>query len=137
MSMTVVPVTKAVYLCDDVIEDRQTQKVHLLGIFNAIRPQGQTPYPFCLGQLCVFAQLVGGVGEVPTTVEVVNAETETVVYAFPEQGLRFASRQTIVSACFRIRNCVFSEPGVYVVELYCQGTFIDDRTLHLLEEERA
>jgi hypothetical protein len=137
MPTTVVPVTKAVYLCDDVAEDKPSRKVHLLGVFNAVRPPGQTPYPFRLGQLCVFAQLVGGVGEVPIHVEIVDPETEEVIYAFPEQRLRFSSRQATVSASFRIRNCSFSRPGVYVVELYCQDTFLDDRALHLLAAEEA
>lgn len=137
MATTVVPVTKAVYVCDDVVEDNSSRKVHLLGVFNAVRPQGKSPYPFCLGHLCVFAQLIGGVGKVPIHVEIVNAKTEEVVYAFPEERLRFLTRQTTVSACFRIRNCLFSNPGEYIVELYSRDTFIDDRVLHLLAEEKA
>ena len=52
MAMTVVPLAKAVYLCDDVVEDPSSRKIHLLGLFNAVRP---TSYPHVLGRLCVFA----------------------------------------------------------------------------------
>ncbi len=87
---TVMPVSKAVYLCDEVVEDKTSQKVHLLGLFNAVRPPASSHYPFRLGQLCVFAQMIGGVGVLPVHVEVVNAQTEEVIYAFPKQDLRFA-----------------------------------------------
>ena len=64
MTPTVLPVAKAVFLCDDALEDRANRKLHLLGLFNAVRLQEGEGYPFRLGQLCVFAQLIGGAGEV-------------------------------------------------------------------------
>jgi hypothetical protein len=96
-----------------------------------------SPYPFRLGQLCVFAQLIGGAGEVPAHVEVVQADTEALVYVSPEQRLRFPRRHTTVSALFRIRNLVFPGPGQYFVEFYCHDNFLDDRLLHLLPGERS
>ena len=132
---TVLPVAKAVYLCDEVLEDPLSRKVHLLGVFNALRVPGSTPFPFHLGQLCVGAQLIGGIGEVPFHVEIVSAETEEVIYAFPQRRLQFANRHSTVFACFRIRNCLFPQSGVYIVELYSENTFIDDRALYVLAEE--
>ena len=132
MATTVVPVTKALYLCDDVVEDPSSRKVHLLGTFNALRPPAGATYPYRLGQLCVFAQLAGGVGELPVRLEIVRARDDAVVYAAPERRLRFPSRLTMVSVCFRLRNRPFPEAGVYFVELYARDAFLDDRALLLL-----
>jgi hypothetical protein len=135
MDTTVIPVTKAIYVCDDVVEDPASHKVHFLGIFNAVRPPSPAAYPFRLGQMCVVVQLIDGLGEIPIHGEIVRAETEDLVYSSPEQRLRFPQRQTTVFACFRIRDCLFPGPGVYFVEFYCRDTLLDDRTLHLLPEE--
>jgi hypothetical protein len=135
MTNTVIPVTKAIYVCDEVVEDPTSRKVHFLGIFNAVRPASPAAYPFRLGQMCVVAQLIDGLDEIPIRSEIVRAETEEVVYSSAEQRLRFPQRHTTVFACFRIRNCPFPQPGVYFVELYCGDVLLDDRTLHLLPEE--
>lgn len=133
MATNVLPIAKAVYLSDDVVQDRQSRKLHVVGIFNAIRPPGQQTYPYQPRQICVFAQLTGGLGEVSVHVEIVEAATEEAIYVFQEQRIRFATRRSTVSACFRIRDCEFPAAGVYIVELYCNGLFLDDRALELLE----
>ncbi len=137
MATTVIPVTKALYLCDDVVADRSSRKVHMLGVFNAVRPPRGAAYPYRLGQLCVFVQLAGGVGEVPTHVEIVSTRDNATVYAAPEQRLRFPGRHTTISVCFRIRSCKFPEAGVYLVELYARDAFLDDCALHLLASEET
>jgi len=132
MATPLVPVTKAIYCCDNVVEDQSSGKIHVLGVFNAIRPPYGTAYPCRLRQLCVFTQLIGGIGEVSLRLEVVSARDETIVYTSAEQRVRFPDRHTTMSACFRILECPFPRPGVYLVELYAQGVFLDDRALHLL-----
>lgn len=132
MVTSVVPVTKALYLCDEVLGDPSNQKVHLLGVFNAVRPADEGAYPYHLPRLCVFAQLAGGVGMLPFRVDVVDAQDQSIVYTSPEWQVRFRNRHTTVSACFRVLDLPFPRPGVYIVELYAQNTFLDDRAFHLL-----
>ena len=68
-------------------------------------------------------------GAFPIHVEVVNVATSKVAFRSPERTIRFPNRQTVVTALFRLLNCRFPEPGVYLVELYIAGTFVDDRVL--------
>lgn len=131
MARGVVPVVKTVYVCDDVLQDPANGKTHLLGLFNAVRPPHD--YPFRLGRLCVFAEFLDGVGSVWVRVEVVRLVNDgELVFRTRDHCLRFPGRGTTVSACFRIHDCVFPEPGVYLVELYCGDQFIDDRVIQLL-----
>lgn len=132
MTISLLPVVKSVYLCDDVVQDAENRKINLLGIFNSLRPRQGPGYPYHLREFCVFAQMVGGIGEAPARVEIVSAQRDEVVYAFPTQHVHFADRHTVVSVCFRIRNCPFPAAGVYFVELFCNNSFVDDRALRLL-----
>lgn len=129
MATIVPPLTKAIYLCDDVVLDPATQKVNLLRVFNSVRPRESAPYPFEMARFCVFAQLIGGAGPTPIRLEIVNARTGEPICFSGEKSLQFPSRLTTV--LFRIQNGVFSEPGVYLVEMYSGREFLDDRALHL------
>jgi hypothetical protein len=132
---SVTPVGKVLYVGDEVLEDSNTGKTHLLGLFNVIRTPGGTTFPFYLKRLCAFAQFVDGVGEVPIHLEVVNVATQKIVFRSPERTIHFPNRQTTVTAVFRLLNCRFPEPGVYLVELHAADTFVDDRILHVLRED--
>lgn len=132
MAAVVVPVGKIVYVCDDVLGDPASGKVHALGIFNAIRTDGPGAFPFRLGRLCVFAQLTGGTGQIPARVDVVHGRTQDVVFSSQEVLLNFLDKQTEVAFCFRILGARFPEPGTYFVELYCGRRFIDDRLVRVL-----
>lgn len=39
---------------------------------------------------------------------------------------------TIVPVVFRFRNCGFPAPGVYYVQVICEGKLIGERPLHLV-----
>jgi len=132
MASEVVPVAKSLYLCDEVVEDPGSRKVSLLGTFNATRPS--TGYPYQLPRLCVFAQLIDAEGELPVWVEIVNADDLQVIFLGARQTVRFASRNTTVSVCFRLSGLKFFGPGTFIVELYCGNALMDDRVLHLLPE---
>jgi hypothetical protein len=132
MSTPVAPISKAIYLCDDVVEDPETRKLHLLGVFNSIRPGAGEGYPFDLDHLCVVVQFTDGLGDVRVHAEVVELANNTVAFRSPHHVLRFANRQQTVYACVRMTRCPFPRSGIYAVELYCQDTFVEDRELRLL-----
>lgn len=132
MAEVVHPTLKALYVCDDALTDPANGKEHFLGVFTAFRPTETVP-PFRLGRMCVFAQLTGGIGEVGVQVLVVRAADREVVFASPVHRLAFpANRHTVVTARFRLVDCEFPSAGVYLVEMYCNSTFLDDRRIRVL-----
>lgn len=86
---SVIPVAKSLYLCGDILADSTRVKPHLIGVLNAIRPPA---VPHTIPHLCVFAQLIGGHGEVRCRVRIVNAHNRDVVYESAEQVVRFDDR---------------------------------------------
>jgi hypothetical protein len=73
------PTGKVVYVCDEVLQDPTSGKANFIGIFDDVLPSPAGSYPFRLGRMCVAAQLVGGSGQVPIHVEVVDGATQNLV----------------------------------------------------------
>jgi hypothetical protein len=88
----ITPFARALYLCDYVI-GYENGKTDLYGLFNAIRPES---YPHTQGRFCVFAQLVGGLGEVPFFVDVVQRNTDTLIHTTETRQASFPSRTRVV-----------------------------------------
>lgn len=126
---SVSPVAKALYLCDDILSDPTRVKPHLIGVLNAIRPPA---FPHTLPRLCVFARLIGGHGEVKCRVEIVNAQSRTLMYTSPDQTLRFDDRRQTRYFTLRLTGISIPGPGEYWVEFYCNGRFVDDSVLCIL-----
>src|SRR5205807_5480397 len=101
-------------------------KVDLYGIFHAVRPPA---YPHVLRRFCVFSQLVGGLGEIPFFVDVTYPKRARLVRTTQTNVLNFANRQQVVQLATSIENCLFPEPGLYLVELYCDNVCIADVSL--------
>jgi hypothetical protein len=125
------PTGKLVYVCDEVLHDPASGKISYPGIFDDVVAPPDSGYPFRLGRMCVAAQLVGGAGPVPVHVEVVEGATQNLVRRAGPFTLNFPSRHQIVTVCVRLLNVDFPGPGVYFVELYSQGAFVDDCPLRL------
>ena len=85
----VIPVAKALYLCDEILSDPARVKPHLIGVLNSIRPP---EFPHTVERLCVFATLIGGHGEVRCLGRIVNSRSHEVAYQSTERVVRFDDR---------------------------------------------
>ena len=128
MSPTAItPVAKALYLCDGTI-GFANQKTDVMGLFNAIRPP---QYPHRQG-FVIFAQLLGGLGQVPFYFDIRFAADNSLVHSTKAQLLYFPSRDTVVQMAYTTGGCPFPQPGIYLVELFCNGQWVADTPLDLL-----
>jgi hypothetical protein len=125
------PTGKLLYVCDEVLHDPVSGKISYLGIFDDVVVPPASAVPFGLGRMCVAAQLVGGAGSLPVHVEVVEGATQSLVRRAGPFSVNFPSRHQVVTVCVRLLQIDFPSAGVYFVELYCQGAFLDDRTLRV------
>ncbi|MBX9628531.1 MAG: hypothetical protein K2X82_32340, partial [Gemmataceae bacterium] len=123
----IVPVTRSLFLCDFHV-GYQDGRVDLHGIFNVLRP---AVYPHRRGRFVVYAQLTGGVGDVPFHLEVRRADGAGPGYRTPPRTLRFADRVAVQQLAVAIEGVRFVGPGLYLVELYCHGIMVCDTTLRL------
>jgi hypothetical protein len=131
LATSVIPTSKSLYLCDYEF-GADSGKIDLYGIFNAIRPT--SGYPYAKARFCVFAQLVNGLGRVPFNIDIRNAQADQLVHTTHTNSLLFPSRTTVVQMAVQIEGCAFPQAGLYLVELFCNNTWVCDAPLMLLEE---
>ena len=125
---SVIPIAKALYLCDDVLSDPARGKPHLIGVLNAIRVPA---FPHTLPQLCVFARLIDGFGDVRCRVEVSRASDRSLIYRSPERVLIFPDRHQTRYYILRMQQVRCPAAAEYWVEFFCNDEFVDDAVLRL------
>lgn len=128
---SLIPVAKALYLCDDILSDSGRVKPHLIGVLNAVRISA---LPQTLAKLCIFAQLVGGFGEVRCSVRVVRAQNREAVYQSPEVVVQFDDRGQTRYFYLRLTQITIRTAEEFWVELYCNDQYVDDATLEVVAE---
>jgi hypothetical protein len=127
VSNKIIPVSRSLYLCDFHV-GYQNGKVDLYGIFNAARPAA---YPFVKQRFVVFAQLTGGLGDVPFFVDIRREGEIDALHTTVVSTLRFPSRTTLMQLALTVEGVHFPEPGVYLVELFCHNMWVCDTPLTL------
>ncbi len=130
-SPTIVPVSKGLYLCD-YYTGYDDGKSDLYGLFNAIRPAAGFPHEH--GRFCVFAQLANGLGPVSFFIDIRDASSDELIYTTIPRALTFPDRHTTIQMVVAIEGCVFERPGLYLLELFCENTWVCDTTLVLAGE---
>jgi hypothetical protein len=125
---SIVPIAKALYICNGMI-GFPNQKTDIMGLFNAITPPR---YPYVHPQFVAFAQLSGGLGQVSFYFDVSHAATGQLVHTTTPTLLNFTHRDQIVQLAYTIYRCPFAQPGVYLVELFCNAQWVADTKLQLL-----
>jgi hypothetical protein len=129
MAGTIIPSAKAIYLCDFHV-GYSNGKVDLYGLFNSIRPAA---YPHRKGSFVCFAQLLGGLGVVSFHIDIRRSVDQHLIDWTGTRSLHFPDRDTLLQIAVTIPGCVFHQPELYLVELYCDNAWVADTTLRLLE----
>jgi len=121
-SATIIPVAQALYLCDGHI-GTPGSKTDLIGLFNSIRAAS---YPHVQKQLAVFARLLQGLGQVSFYVDVRFAPTNQLIHVSNTHNLVFPDRDTVVEMALTLKGVRFPQPGIYLVELFCEAQWVAD-----------
>ncbi len=107
------PKALGLFLCDQVIIDRDTQKPSLIGCFAGM---AVNHFPSGPQHFDVFAALTDGLGAVTIDLTVTNLDTDDEVYV-RRLPLRFPDPLQVVHFRYRVLDCEFAVPGVYLVAL--------------------
>ena len=100
----------------------------LYGIFNVLQP---VVYPHPLPHLVIFAQLTGGLGDVPFFFDIRKEGEDEAVWTTEVQSVRFPDRTAMPKFVMTVDNVRFPEAGVYVIDLFCHNVWVCDTTLTL------
>ena len=117
----------AIVICDQVIEDKLTNKKSIIGIFNNIHA---TTFPCRHPQLSVFVSLTEGRGDYTARLRIANQENDESVADMNGQ-IQFPDVHTVVELVFNLVGLVFPVPGLYAIEFYCDDALVLERRFHV------
>jgi hypothetical protein len=125
------PLVKSMILCDELLLSQQSDKVHLLGVFNTIRPLHEPLYPYRHGVFSVFLQLSDADGNFEAKIVVSEASSGLEVAVGQFHTIEFLDRLQLKHVRFRLRDCLFPRPGLYWVGLEVEGDVLCEQRLML------
>ena len=112
---TTTPKVLAIVICDTVIDDRETNKKTLVGIFNNI---GARRVPFRHPELHVFVSLTDGNGVCKVRLECRHRESDTKAFEVG-MDIKFENPNQVVEINFGIQGAIFNQFGIHDFDLYC------------------
>jgi hypothetical protein len=127
------PTIRYLVLCEDVqIDPSNPRRVTLVGLLSAIRSLEQPPFPLVYRELCVFLQLTECRGPAEANIEIQQADSGRVVFRTRTWTIPLVNDPLeVVGVTFRIRNCLFEEPGLYWVQFRYNDQVIAQQALLL------
>jgi hypothetical protein len=127
------PTVRYLVVCEDVqIDPDNPRRVTLAGLLSAIRSLDQPPFPLLYRELCVFLQLTECRGSAEGRIEIQAADSGQIVFRTRTRTIPLGSDPLeVVGITFRIRNCLFQEPGLYWVQFWYNGQMLTQQPLVL------
>lgn len=123
------PTGLAILICDQIIEDKVTNKKSIIGIFNNINGSN---FPCRHPQMAVFVSLTDGQGGYNAELRIANEETTQTIGELSGQ-IQFPDRHHVVELNFNLVGLVFPQPGLYSIEFYCDDALILERRFHVTQ----
>lgn len=123
------PTGLAIVVCDQIIEDKLTNKKSLIGIFNQI---GAGNFPCRHPHMAVFVSLTEGRGNCTARLKIAQEENGVVVAELNGQ-IQFIDIHAVVELNFDLVGLTFPQPGLYSIEFYCDDALILERRFHVIQ----
>ncbi len=121
-----VPTLLALLLCDTVIQDAQTQKKSLIGVFGQI---ASLTFP-TIANLSIFARLTDAEGNYRFRIEVVNLKDDKAIFALPLPGELSSDNQLgFVELVLNIQGLLIPDQGKYEFQLWSNDVYLGRTTL--------
>jgi hypothetical protein len=107
------PKSLGLFLCDQVIFERDTLKPSLIGCFGGV---AVNEFPSAPQRFDVFAAITDGMGAVTIDLTATHLGTDDEVYR-RSLAIRFPDPLRVVHFRYRVLDCEFPVAGVYLVAL--------------------
>ncbi len=127
------PTVRYSIVCENVeIDPDNPARITLIGLLSAIRSIGQPSFPLLYPEICVFLQLTECRGAGKGRIEIYHADSGQEVFRTRTRRIQFGRDPLALSGVvFRIRNCLFREPGLYWVQFWYNEQMIAEQPLVL------
>ncbi len=124
------PDVLSLIVCDQIITDRLTGKVSLIGMFSAIH---SPRFPVMHPQVCVHVSLTDGRGKTPLTIRIVDANEARKPLVEGKGTVEFKDPRMIANLALQFHGLRFPEPGQYRVQIWSGSSLLREARLHLIQ----
>ena len=124
------PDVLSLIVCDQIITDRVTGKVSLIGMFAAVH---SPRFPVTHPQVCVYVALTEGHGKTPITIRIVDANEARKPIVEGKGIVEFKDPRMIANLALQFHGLRFPEPGQYRVQIWSGSSLLREARLHLLK----
>ena len=127
----ILPVVRYLILCENVERNPDhPRQVTLANLVSTIQLGLGYSFPVRHPEFCVFIQMTECRGKGRCHIEIVHADTEEVVFRGRDRPISFGHDPLeLVGLSFRIRNCLFSSPGLYWVQFWYNENMIAQQSI--------
>ncbi len=127
------PTVRYLIVCEDVHTDPDNpRRVTLIGLISAIRSLEPIPFPLLYREICVFLQLTECRGSGEGRIEIHHPDSGLAVFRTKTRSIPFgADPLEVVGVTFRIRDCLFRESGLYLIQFWYNDHVIAEQPLIL------
>ncbi len=113
----------ALVVCDSIIDDRETNKKTLVGIFNNIHTQ---KVPHIHPELHVFVSLTDGHGVYRAKLECLHRESGAKTLEL-QGDIKFENPNQVIELNFALKGVPFTQFGDHNFDFYCDNQIIASR----------
>ena len=118
----------AFVLCDTVIEDVETGKKTLVGLFDLVV---SVQAPAYVPELAVYVCLVGGPSRAPTTVRVACLDPAGTELVEAVEEVEFQVAESMAELVFKFQGFEFQQPGWYRFICELDGKLVAERSFRV------
>ncbi len=123
------PDVLSLIVCDYIITDRLSGKHSLIGMFSRVHARS---FPVSHPNICVFASLTGGRGEVELAIRVVDDNEARPPIVEGKGKVSFKDPRAVAHLALQFHGLTFPEHGGYRVQLYSNGELLREARLDLV-----
>lgn len=120
------PTLLAFVICDTVLEDVETGKKSLIGLFDLVVG---FEAPAHVPELCVYVCLAGGPEHSPCTIRVRCVAPDNTEVASAEETVHLPEKNSVAELVFRFQGLAFLRPGWYRFVCEADGRLLAERSL--------
>jgi hypothetical protein len=126
------PEVLALVVADLGYRDDVSGKFFLLGTRRVIWTR---ELPLTHPRLAIYTAMIGGRGEVPLELRVLDADEAREPIIAEEVNVSFPDPLTEIEVVFHLTDLVFPEPGEYRFQLFAAGQFLRERRVSIVPLE--
>ncbi len=131
--MNEIPMGLALLVCDTIIQEKQTNKRSLIGLFDRLYTKN---LPCVHPSLSIFVSLTSGRGDYACEVVCRHQETDTNALAVKGK-VAFKDPMQVVDLVFNVQGVRFSNSGEYWLEFRVDNVPVMMRRIFIMQQEQT